>query len=179
MLFAFVLLGDVQVELEDLKLHLGRVFPTRRFTVLRVSGLLQKAYSSFRGQYDSTRILQLLEERTAGLKADRILAITGVDLYADRLNFVFGEAQFPGRIALISLHRLKPAYYGERNGELFRSRVRKEAVHELGHTFGLTHCPNPACVMHFSNSILDTDRKGETPCTSCAERLRRYLIRAK
>jgi len=35
-------------------------------------------------------------------------------------------------------------------------RVIKEAVHELGHAFGLTHCENSKCVMHFSNSLQDT-----------------------
>ena len=153
MVFALALLDVDLAELEDLKAHLGRVFPVRCFTILRLPKPPEKAYSPLRRQYNSTRILSLLEVELAGVKADRILAITGVDLYADGLNFVFGEAQFPGRIALISLHRLKPSYYGEGNGKLFKSRLRKEAVHELGHTFGLPHCPNPACVMHFSNSI--------------------------
>jgi len=43
----------------------------------------------------------------------------------------------------------------------------KEAVHELGHTYGLKHCPNPACVMHFSNSLHDTDLKGWKFCPNC------------
>ena len=101
----------------------------RRFLTLRFPKPPREAFSPFRRQYNSTKILSLLEAELADLEADRILAITGVDLYADGLNFVFGEAQFPGRIALISLHRLRPAYYGERDGELFRSRLRKEAVH--------------------------------------------------
>lgn len=168
--------GEVAAFMEDLKLHLKRVFPLTDVGVVKVSIFpLDKAYTPSRGQYNSTTLLSLLKDELKGVEADRILAITGVDLYAQGLNFVFGEAQFPGRIALISLCRLKPEYYGEEDGELFKSRIRKEAVHELSHTFGLAHCPNPTCVMHFSNSIHDTDRKDDKPCQVCHKTLWRVL----
>jgi len=44
----------------------------------------------------------------------------------------------------------------------------KEAVHEVGHTLGLAHCTNSSCVMFFSNSILDTDRKKSAFCEKCS-----------
>ena len=50
---------------------------------------------------------------------------------------------------------------------LFHERVIKEAVHELGHTYGLSHCPDATCVMHFSNSLPDTDFKGKAFCPVC------------
>ncbi len=101
----------------------------------------------------------------------RLLGITQYDLFVPGFNFVFGEARSPGRVAVISTFRLK-AGAGTRTGEqLFRSRVIKEAIHELGHTFGLGHCANPKCVMFFSNSLEDTDRKGETYCSDCSGRL--------
>ena len=48
----------------------------------------------------------------------------------------------------------------------------KEAIHELGHTFGLFHCNNKLCVVYFSNSLYDTDRKGKRLCLDCKNKLR-------
>ena len=50
----------------------------------------------------------------------------------------------------------------------------KEAVHELGHTRGLGHCADPRCVMAFSNSLADTDRKGKEFCARCTYKLRAH-----
>jgi archaemetzincin len=50
-------------------------------------------------------------------------------------------------------------------------RTIKEAVHELGHTFGLEHCENARCVMHFSNSLADTDWKQAKFCSQCRPKL--------
>ena len=105
------------------------------------------------------------------------LLITEQDLFADELNFVFGEAELGGKRAIISLFRLKPEFYGMNDGKLFRERALKEAMHELGHVFGLTHCRNPYCVMYFSNSILDTDRKSWKYCNVCLEKLKSKGIR--
>lgn len=52
--------------------------------------------------------------------------------------------------------------------ELFKERLIKEALHELGHAFGLPHCDNKRCVMVFSNSIKDVDFKGAKFCEGCA-----------
>ena len=56
------------------------------------------------------------------------------------------------------------------HGNALLERVKKEAVHEIGHTFGLGHCLNKICVMSFSPSIFDVDRKEVHPCKKC-ERL--------
>lgn len=128
-----------------------------------------EAFNKTRQQYNSTVILNKIHgyaEKQRGV--DRILGVTNVDIFVPNLNFVFGEAEYPGKAALISLNRLKPEFYGNAaNTELFIERCTKEAVHEIGHTLGLTHCSNPLCVMHFSNSIADTDMKQSLFCNRC------------
>ncbi len=129
----------------------------------------QQSLDRKRNQYNSSIILnelRKLAERRVGLH--RILGVVDVDLYASGLNYVFGEAFAPGGVGVISLWRLKPEFYGEQeNLSVYHTRVLKEAVHELGHTLGLQHCPRSFCVMHFSNSIFDTDKKQTLFCDQC------------
>lgn len=75
-------------------------------------------------------------------------------------------------LSLAPLARLRQEFYGlPSDPGLFRERAKKEAVHELGHVFGLLHCPDQRCVMHFSNSIAETDLKGWRLCGRCREML--------
>jgi archaemetzincin len=131
--------------------------------------LPEEAYDEKRGQYDSNFILGQIQLFTAMQdRFRRILGVLDVDIYVSELNYVFGEAYIGGRAALISLFRLRQAFYGEASDErLFLDRAFKEAVHELGHTFGLKHCPNRTCIMSFSNSIADTDKKQSLFCNQC------------
>ncbi|MFQ6068868.1 MAG: archaemetzincin family Zn-dependent metalloprotease [Candidatus Bathyarchaeia archaeon] len=126
------------------------------------------AYNMARQQFYSTHILAKISSYVRQTQADHILGVTAVDLYVPQLNFVFGEATCPGKAAIISLFRLKPEFYGHSaNREVLIERCIKEAVHEIGHTLSLRHCQNPTCAMFFSNSILDTDRKGKVFCENC------------
>lgn len=128
---------------------------------------LSFAYNSRRRQYYSSKILEEMV-RTLPSHALAALLITAEDLYVPQLNFVFGEASPYSKIAIISLSRLQPEFYGLAKDEtLFQERACKEAVHELGHVFGLPHCSKKHCVMHFSNSLQDTDFKGDNFCSDC------------
>ena len=98
----------------------------------------------------------------------RLLVLCNFDAYSNGLNFVFGQAHMNGNVAAVYLPRLTQEFYGlEKNENLFLQRVLKEAVHEIGHAFGLGHCPISRCVMHFSNSISDTDAKAKDFCENC------------
>lgn len=126
------------------------------------------AYDPVRDQCRVEGLLDAIRKSAAG----RVLGITEVDLYAHGLNFVFGMAEAPGRAAVISLARLHSG-----DEMRFQARVLKEAVHELGHTLGLPHCHDPNCVMYFSNTLADTDRKGADFCAACRGRLGERLDR--
>jgi archaemetzincin len=104
--------------------------------------------------------------------AERVVGLTEVDCYASGLNFIFGQAMMGGREAFVALPRLRESFYGlPEDTILFRERVLKEVVHELGHTWGLSHCADPHCVMYFSNSLHDTDAKGKNFCLKCQARI--------
>jgi len=128
------------------------------------------AYDPHRMQYRAEIVLERVLHRMGG--EDKVLALTDVDLYVPRLNFVFGQAQCPGTVALISLRRLDPTLYGgPPDYELLLRRATKETIHELGHTFGLNHCSSPRCVMTFSNSIFEVDEKKAEFCERCLNKL--------
>jgi archaemetzincin len=137
----------------------------------------QQAFNETRKQYRSdimlTAIRNCAEERP---EFDRVLGIVDVDIFISRLNFVFGEAEHPGKAAVISLWRLRPEFgHQPPNEEVFEERSAKEALHEIGHTLGLDHCTNPFCAMHFSNSILETDVKKTFFCSRCTIRVETAL----
>jgi archaemetzincin len=192
-------IGKVENELlRMLKKPLEKIFGIECHVPTDILEIPEGAYNPSRDQYHSTEILYSMTNilkrdsshivkifnfdiegnpRVSGTAKSKILqaanteclhvlGVTNVDLYASRLNFVLGEAEYPGNFAIISLHRLKSP-----NKKIFLKRVLTEAVHELGHTFGLPHCGNHLCVMHFSNSVVETDIKGPGFCSDCLSKL--------
>lgn len=125
------------------------------------------AYDARRRQYLASAILARLRELDLP-GPERVLGLVDEDLYVPELNFVFGQASLGGREAVIALPRLRQSFYGlPEDQALFHQRAIKEAIHELGHTYGLRHCPDQRCVMCFSNSLRDTDAKQAMFCTRC------------
>ncbi len=127
------------------------------------------AYDPSRKQHNSTKILQGLKNFNHNSDA-KYLGITDVDLFIPILTYVFGEAQLNGSAAVVSTFRLKPQFYGlPRDEALLRERLIKEAVHELGHTFGLRHCDDYECVMTSSTYADEIDIKGRAFCQDCTK----------
>jgi archaemetzincin len=155
--------------LEDLKTKLNVIFGL----AVEIGSMVEEVESALdkkRGQYVSWVLLKLIEPEA---RSDKLLGVIDVDLYTRDLNYVFGQADPTAQVAVISLARLRPEFEGGQPDDLLlRERVLKEAVHELGHTFGLKHCEDQHCVMHFSNSLVDTDRKGAIFCPKCRPQLR-------
>ena len=161
--------GDVaDATVEKLKDKVGSVFHCLVETKADFADLAQ-SYNPERKQYDSSKLLASLGKAE---KEQRVVGIADVDLCVPRLNFVFGEADIGSGTAIVSLCRLRQEYYGLDPDEvLFLERATKEIVHELGHTFGLEHCHNNKCVMHFSNSLADTDVKEAHFCDKCRPKI--------
>lgn len=132
-----------------------------------------ESWNRRREQYDAEIILGSVPSPPHDA---RVLAVVGVDLFARGLNFVFGTAHDAGRKAVVSLWRLRQeVYYLPHDDSLFRKRLLTEAVHELGHTYGLDHCSSSICVMRFSNTISESDVKGWKFCRNCRESLRKVM----
>ena len=163
------LLGNIADEItEKLKSSVVDVFHGPVEIKVNFSDLAQ-AYDPERKQYFSSKLLASLGKSEG---EERIVGIADVDLYVPKLNFVFGEADIASGTVIISLYRLRQEYYGLAPDEaLFLERATKEIVHELGHSFGLKHCSNNKCVMHFSNSLADTDLKEVHFCSKCRPKI--------
>lgn len=135
---------------------------------VRVLGKLsvpQAAFDSARGQYSAAAILSRLSAKEESIGFERTLGVFSEDIFAAGMDFVFGMAAV--KTAVISLYRL-----GSGDRKLFERRALTEAVHELGHTYGLRHCADNHCVMFFSNTVADTDKKGSRFCPECARLLK-------
>lgn len=140
--------------------------------VRRLGISLEPSYNQQRNQYHSTQILAQLLPHAVDTDT-KVLGVAHVDLYIPILTFVFGEAQLGRSCAVISDHRLHQEFFGlPEDQALLYERCEKEALHELGHTFGLRHCTNLECVMRPSNSVEAIDLKGGTFCSRCRSGIR-------
>jgi archaemetzincin len=163
--------GPVPAELLPwLAKRLEEVF-NRPVVVQAMISLPAAGYDARRRQYRGDAFIAALQA-LVNPAVERVLGLADVDCYVPVLNFIFGLADPERRAAFIALPRLRQSFYGRPEDQpLFRRRALTEAVHELGHTWGLAHCPDPHCVMHFSNSLPDTDIKGFAFCHRCRIRL--------
>lgn len=155
--------------LEGVRRSVAREYE-RAVRVSRAPERPEDAFDARRGQHSSTRILAWLRDRHEG--AERVLGVTDVDLFIPILTFVFGEAQLGGRAAVVSTARLgdTPLIPGE--AARIALRLQKEAVHELGHAYGLLHCADARCAMARSPSLRHVDAKSPALCRACRARTR-------
>lgn len=139
-------------------------------------------YESYRKQCDASSILNKLATFNISENRFRTLGIIDKDIFTGSYRFVFGVAKTPLKsvskysgVAIISLTRLREEFYDRpENIDLFELRTLKEAIHEIGHTFGLDHCNN-YCIMKFSKHLGDTDNKPPEFCERCLKELKNFL----
>jgi archaemetzincin len=137
-----------------------------------------RAWDAARGQYSSIAMMrQAVALVPPGVL--RLLVVTEADLFVPVLSFVFGHAQLEGPVAIMAMARLRQSFYGlpaDRGRELGRARV--ESLHEIGHTFGLTHCLERTCAMSLATSVEHVDVKDDDYCTGCRALVNEALARS-
>lgn len=131
----------------------------------------QHAYNQWRRQYNAQIIMEDVSNLPEVKFIDKevpTLMITNEDIYYQNLNYVFA-LEDPGKSSCIaSMARLRPEFYDESpNPALVIQRLIKEAIHSIGHLKGLDHCGNVKCVMAYSPSVGDIDKKDRSFCERC------------
>lgn len=158
-------MADMNVIINNVKNLLREAF-NAVVKILKSTEIPNNFKNTYRDQYNAVLLLRWL----CSLRSEEeaiVLGIADVDAYVNGLNFVFGIASDVDNAALVFLPRLRLLA----DVNKFMDRIKKEVIHEVGHVLGLRHCSNELCVMYFSNSIYDTDRKNFKFCSRCYDNL--------
>jgi len=124
------------------------------------------AYDRTRAQFDAVRLLAEIPPAEPGWLH---LAVTGADLFLPALTYVFGVSALGLGRSVVSVFRLQPEFDGPDAERLLHRRLLVEAVHELGHSMGLVHCPVSDCAMRRSAWVEAVDLKQPAYCAACLE----------
>ena len=137
---------------------------------------LGEYYDPARRQYNGNELLNMVDALSFP-GSEKIIGLFNVDLFIPILTYIFGQAFLNGRTGIASVYRFSNERYGMKNDSRFLlDRFRKEVIHELGHTFGLIHCPTITCVMRSSTYVEDVDQKKQNLCHNCQAQLEKMAF---
>lgn len=117
------------------------------------------------------------------LADDKVLYLTDVPLSVPEGPLgeppSHGFSDYGGRAAVVTLAALPPRGVTEASIEAWRRRLAREAIHYIGHLWGLHHCPDARCAMHPSWSPSLAPSPDAELCTFCREKSEERVRAAK
>lgn len=153
-----------------------KTFYGLRVKVLKRRKLPRFAYYRPRRRYRAEKLLTYLG-RVAPKTAYRVLGLTAVDISTTKGRIydwgIMGLADLSGRRCIISRYRCAR---GTKSRKHARHRLAKTAVHEIGHTLGLDHCPNQGCLLESGKGSNKTADRDYVLCKRCIRMLRKKGI---
>ncbi len=164
-------LGEVKQERIDIvKKGLEAAFGLKVETI-EAKPLPKEAWYEPRSRYRAEKLLTFLDEKSEA-KYRIVIGLTSKDISTTKDEHedwgIFGLGELDGRVCLVSTFRLNARGADEAK---LRERMRKVAIHEVGHVMGLPHCPTKGCVMRDAeSSILTVDEETGEFCEKCKAR---------
>ena len=127
--------------------------------------LPHSAYYAPRNRYRADSLIDYLDRNTPTGQVTIGLTIKDISCTDDRSPDwgVFGLSYCPGKSCVASTFRLK--------GENKEDQLFKIAIHELGHTQGLEHCPDTTCIMQDAKGH-NTTAQEQGFCKICKTKLK-------
>jgi archaemetzincin len=128
------------------------------------------AYYEPRRRYRAEKLLDHLDTWLPA-DCDRIVGITRKDISTTKGKHedwgILGLGQVPGSSCVVSSFRVRKQLHDVPADE----RLARVAIHELGHTLGLPHCPNLGCLMEDAEgSVVTIDRETHL-CERCLRKI--------
>lgn len=127
--------SSTELVAKEIKKHYPHV------TILKPIPLPQSAYYAPRNRYRADRLIAFLSKQTQ--LGQHTIGLTTKDISTTHRGQedwgVMGLGYKPGNACVVSTFRLKG------NNKL--EKLYKLSFHEIGHTLGIPHCPEPTCFM--------------------------------